>query len=62
MCFWSEAEKVHFCLLNEHDAPVCGKLRKCKKAEVFPIREHFCGKRKRRGIHKRDRLRCRKTV
>ena len=31
MCFWREAEKVHFCLLNEHDAPVCDKLKSCKK-------------------------------
>lgn len=31
MCFWREAEKVHFWLVSEHDAPVCGKLKQCKK-------------------------------
>ena len=43
MCFWREAEKVHFCLSNEHDAPVCGKFRLRERAEVFPNRGHFCG-------------------
>ena len=59
MRFWSEAEKVHFGLSSEHDAPSCGKLKLRKRAEVFPNRGHFCGKRKCRGFHKRYRLRCR---
>ena len=42
MCFWSEAEKVHFGLSSEHDAPVCGRFRKHKRAESF-ISETACG-------------------
>ena len=49
MCFWREAEKVHFWLASEHDAPSCSKLKQCKRAEVFPNRGHFCGRRKCRG-------------
>ena len=52
MCFWRETEKVHFSLANEHDAPVCRKLRKRKRAEVFPNRGHFCGQRKCRDLHR----------
>ena len=52
MCFWREAEKVHFWLASEHDAPVCGKFRKRKRAEVFPIRGHFCGQRKCGDLHR----------
>ena len=36
MCFWSEAEKVHFCLSSEHDAFVYGKLRKCNMSRGVP--------------------------
>ena len=31
MCFCSETEKVHFYLSSEHDAPMCSKLKQCKK-------------------------------
>ena len=37
MYFWRETEKVHFCLLNEHDTPVCSNLEIVKEQRYSRI-------------------------